>query len=269
MSATWKDVRCASIRAQDLPALADLRRHAEIRLKISQGRAWIYWEHESEEMRRILLRRILPLPGVQLFRQQGGNWYRLGDHLPTFDTPDDEFEESVPLHRLLLPATIVGCRPDVIREDRVLIRAARDERGRSQPAVALRCPLAALWEWVERATSAQLAGLQAAWTGGTQGRDADATVLVLGTARALPLLSAGQRFWGNDLLIPLGSRAEPDLPEPALRLACGAGPDDLIVLDQEGFELIPRGVFQRIERAGVCLAWRRARSGRPDGGSRR
>ena len=76
----------------------------------------------------------------------------------------------------------------------------------------------------------------------------------------------GLRFLGVHLLVPLGFRAYPELPERAFCHAVGAGPNDLIVLDDEGYELIPRDAFQPLSRAGIRLAGEGKMSGRPGGG---
>ena len=58
-----------------------------------------------------------------------------------------------------------------------------------------------------------------------------------------------------------------------LRHAVGAGPEDLVVLDGEGFELIPRAEFLPLSRAAIRLALGGggARSAQPGaaGGGRR
>ena len=73
-------------------------------------------------------------------------------------------------------------------------------------------------------------------------------------AGELPLLPESVRYWGTDLLVPLGFRADPELPEGAIRRVVGAGDGDLVVLDEEGFELIARDAFKPLSRAGIRLA---------------
>ena len=48
-------------------------------------------------------------------------------------------------------------------------------------------------------------------------------MLVIGAPGTLPLLPESVRYWGSELLVPLGFRAEPDLPEAAIRGVAGAG----------------------------------------------
>ena len=74
------------------------------------------------------------------------------------------------------------------------------------------------------------------------------------TVGELPLLAESVRYCGTDLLVPVGFRADPELPEGAIRQVAGAGPGDLVVLDEGGIELIARDAFQPLSRAGIRLA---------------
>jgi hypothetical protein len=268
MNSHWTDVGCASISVVDLPALSDLRRRPEIRVSIVGDRAWVYWQPGSEAARDALVRHIMPLPGVELFIERAGGWYRLGDHLPAFRVPPARGPNELSLQRAVLPKPVAPRRPEDRPPEPVPVRLVHDRRGQSRPANALRCRLATLATWADHATSAQLASVQGAWVEGPGGAAEEAEVLVLGVPGRLPMLPLGLRFWGIDLLIPVGFRTEPDLPEPSLRHAVGAGPEDLVVLDQDGFELISRRVFQPLSRAGIQLAREGMRSGRPWGDRR-
>jgi hypothetical protein len=64
------------------------------------------------------------------------------------------------------------------------------------------------------------------------------------------------RLWGDDLLVPVGFRPDPDLPPATLREAVGAEADELVVLDEAGAEVVPRAAFAPLTRAGVRLALR-------------
>jgi len=268
MTARWKEVRCASIPVEELSLLADLRGRPEIRVSIAGGMAWVSWEPESELMQAILVRRLMPLPSVELFTDRGGRWYRLGEHLPAFGVPIRDGSAGVPLDRIVLPTPMQAHRPEAVRMVSLGVRLVRAERSRAQPASALRCPLSALAAWAESATSAQIARLLGGWNGGSDRREGNPEVLVLGTPGAIPLLPDGVRFWGTDLLIPLGFRADPDLPAPALHRAIGAGASDLAVLDHDGFELIPRAIFKRLSRAGIRLARKGSKGVGPVEGNR-
>jgi hypothetical protein len=261
---SWKDVGCASIAAEDLPVLAELRCRREIRVSIVGDRAWIVWEAESEAVQHALVRHILPLPGVELFVERAGSWYRLGEHLPAFDVPAGVGIHGSLLEGILLPKPFTAQRPGDGPRAPLPVRLVHDQRGQTRPASAVRCRLGALWAWAEQATSAQLARVLGAYTEGPGGGE----VLVLGAAGVLPPVGGGMRFWGTEVLIPLGFRTDPDLPGPGLRRATEAGPGELVVLDWDGFELIPRDVFQPLCRAGIRLARPGMQLARP-GGDRR
>ena len=273
MTTHWKDVRCASIPVVDLPVLADLRGRAEIRVSIAGDRAWVWWGADRELLEEIVVRRILPLSGIELFTERGGGWYRLGEHLPAFDVPRGDSAIGLALERMIVPSPIAVVVPLGASTDPNFLRLVRDERSLVRPASALRSTLAALLAWAERATSAELVRLHAVWTGASHVAEGEggarADVLVLAASGMLPLLADGVRFWGTDVLIPLGLRADPDLPETALAAALGAMAGDLVVLEEDGFERIARAAFKPLSRAGIRLAWESSRAARPQEGSRR
>ena len=134
------------------------------------------------------------------------------------------------------------------------MRLVRDLRESVRPATAIRCELAILAAWVDRATSAELAPLQGVWRTAPDGEEGNSEAFIIGVSGTLPLLPGCVRYWGNGLLLPLGFRAEPDLPEAAIRGAAGAGDGDLAVLDRDGLELITRASFAPLARASVRLA---------------
>jgi MoxR-vWA-beta-propeller ternary system domain bpX2 len=282
MTPRWQDVRCASIPVEDLWVLADLRGEPAVRVTIAGERAWVCWDDgpKSEVTRKILLGRLLPLAGVEIFAPRDGRWYRPGEALPAFDVPIGEGTGESALDRLILPEPLVASRPEGEPPEPVRLRVVRDQTDRSRPATAVRCRLADLAHWAEHAPSSWIESLSAAWSEPPGGDQDGAEVLILAAAdlasRAplrppirdslagmeprppgrvhLPALEEGTRFWGSDVLIPLGHRPEPDLADRALRQAVGAGPDDLVVLDDDGVELIPRPAFRPLSRAGIRLA---------------
>jgi hypothetical protein len=130
----------------------------------------------------------------------------------------------------------------------------------------VRCRLADLAAWADWAPSVWIESLSGAWCASTAEEPDGAEVLLLGAAHTaaraesrppgsirLPAFD-GRRFWGSDVLIPLGYRAEPELCQRALGAAVGAGPDDLVVLAADGPELIPRRAFRPLSRASIRLA---------------
>jgi hypothetical protein len=260
MSSPWHDVGCVRIAIEDLRVLADLRGRVEIRITVMGDRAWVFWEPGTAPMPEVLVRRLLPLPGVEMYTQRGGTWYRVGARLPAFGVPLGAGSEGAPLERIVLPKPMTAVPPADVAASPVCLRLVRDSPCRARPARGLLCSLARLAAWAEDATSERLAALQAAWTAGPEAGSNDHDVLVLGAPGSLPELPDGVRFWGVDLLVPIGFRPDPELPEPALCRAVGAGPDDLVVLHGQDSERIPRAAFRPLSRAAVRLS--RGRMGR-------
>jgi hypothetical protein len=254
MTASWKDVRCASIPVAALAELADLRGQPGIRVSIDRDRAWICWESDCDQMREMLVRRILPAPGTVMFTRRDGRWYRLGEHLPAFDVPLVDGASGVPLHRLVLPSPVKARRPAANRSEPRALRLVRDESGLQQPTSAVRCPAHVLSSWADHATSNELALLQAICAFGPAGPTHHSPVLVVGPTAALPLVPESIRYWGTALLVPLGCRIDPELPESTVRRAAGADSGHLVVFEDDGFELIPRALFRTLSRAALRLA---------------
>jgi hypothetical protein len=226
---------CARLPAEALLLLADLRARGDVRTRLDGPAVWVHWPAADREV----LRRVLALRGAEVFERRGEHWYRAGRSLPSFEVRGEE--GARPLAALLMPAAV---QPEVCAAAFVPLRMALVRDDHPRPAGALCCSLAELAEWGEKATSRQLAGLQAAWCPA-------GSVLVLG--ERLPPLAAGERYWGRSLLVPLGFRADPDLTEDALREALGLG-GDVGILTAEGLEVVPRSAFGPLTRAGVRLA---------------
>src|SRR5262249_9797231 len=95
-----------------------------------------------------------------------------------------------------------------------------------------------------KVSAVRLAALRAACC---QGR-------VLLRGERLPLLAGGERFWGERVLVPLGCRPEPELPESALREALALGDDELLLLGEGPPEVVPEAALQPLTRARLRLA---------------
>jgi hypothetical protein len=253
MTASWKDVRRARIPVGDLPVLAELRGRGSVRVLIAGAVAWVCWEPGSDPMQAILVRRILPLPGAVLYAERGGCWYRLAEHLPCFDVPKGDGSDWPSLERTIVPAPVKAARERGRSHDPIQLRLVRDPAMPARPASALRCTPEALAAWAERATSAELGSVKGAWKRPVAPDGSSAVVLVTGPIGSLPALEEGVRFWGKELLIPLGFRALPDLPPSAIRRAAGATNEEVAVLDEDGLELIPEAIFKPVSRAAVRL----------------
>src|SRR3954451_18813842 len=96
-------VGSASLPLAALAALGDLRRAEGISVTVAEDRAWVRWEPGDETV----LRRIMPLPGAELYTRRGLHWYKLGARLPSFGLPIDQHGvESRPLHRAVVPRAV-------------------------------------------------------------------------------------------------------------------------------------------------------------------
>lgn len=232
-----EQIECASLPASRLAVLADLRREPGVTVTLWGDRAWVRWDRASA----VVLDRVRPIVGAELYARRDGLWYRLGHRLPAFGLPVDN-GDGMPLHRVVSPLPVRPVPPGTGTIRPVELALVLDDTER--PATALECAIGVLGRWAEMAPTAWLGPLQAARSGDR--------VLVRG--RPLPPLAGGRRFWGRTVLTPLGLRPEPDLPEPALRAALGVGEDGLLVLTTDGAEVVPLGAFRPVTRAGIRLA---------------
>jgi hypothetical protein len=243
MTVSLAETCCARLGAAALSRLAPLRACPELRVLLRGDEAWLYWPAGDAELARTLL----ALDGAELFAWREGQWFRPGRHLPCFEVPPGD--EARPLWSVLSPAPFEPALPGPCHWQPVPLRLVPCDRPR--PCTLLRVGLADLGRWADQATSHQLACLVAA-------RDLD-RVLLRAVKSRLPAL-AGQRFWGQRVLLPAGWRAEPELPEGVLASVLGLGPDELGLLTQEGAEVIPLAAFAPLTRAGVRRALQEVRA---------
>jgi hypothetical protein len=238
MASPLHEICAARLPADQLPAVAEIRCLRDVRVALVGGAAWVRWEPGDDAV----LRQVLPVAGVQLYFQRAGHWFRPGQHLPAFEVPADA--DYRPLHAVLTPAPVQPLPPPTLDLRPVALTLVAADRPR--PTTALACCLAELDAWADTVPSPRLAALHAAHCGGR--------VLLLG--KRLPLLPSGERFWGEKVLVPLGYRPEPDLPEAAIHEALGLGAGELLFLRPEKFEVVSRLAFQSLTRAGLRLARR-------------
>jgi hypothetical protein len=231
-------VCCASLPAEALPCLASVRARAGVRVVPAGDRTWVFWQAGDEDV----LQCVLPVRGAELFARRDQHWHRVGHHLPAFDVPDPAVGTVLASH--LAPAPVEPARQPVDGWSPVPLALVPD--GQARPATALRGALGELARWADLATTRQLAGLRGAWLG-------DAMILL---GERLPALPGGERFWGSAVLLPLGYRAEPALPEEALAQVLGLREGELALIDATGVEVIGQAVFAPLTRAGVRRAAR-------------
>jgi MoxR-vWA-beta-propeller ternary system domain bpX2 len=212
MTTPFPDVCLACFPRARLADLAEIRCVPGVRVALAGDRAWVRFEAGDERV----VRRVLPIAGVRLYRRRDGCWFPHGQFLPAFEVPENL--DGQPLHQVLTPAPVqpVTAAQPVLRP--VPLALVPDDRPR--PTTAMTCDLADLAAWADTVPSVRLATLRAAYH---QGR-----VLLLG--QRLPLLASGERFWGVRVLVPVGQRLEPALPEGALGAALGLLADDFILV---------------------------------------
>jgi hypothetical protein len=227
------DICCACIPLESLPQLSALRTSRDLRVQITNQRAWLRWPAGLGE----ILDAVLPIQGVQLFAYRDGNWYRPGQHLPVFDVPKEG--ETATLLHVLSPAPVATSRQPPRRRPPLSLRLVRDAQPRQ--TTALRCDVPALLKWAESATTRQLASVSIAVC-------AEHALL---RGDRLPLLAGSTRYWGGDVLLPLGFRWEPQLPESAMRAVIGLQTNEIALVHNEELEVICSDTLQPATRAGI------------------
>jgi hypothetical protein len=238
MASLLHDVCLASLPRRLLPVLAEVRCVSGVFVALEGERAWVRWEPGTDAV----LRRLLPVSGSQLHVFRDGHWYPLGRHLPLFAAPPESAFR--PLHQVLTPAPVQGVPAALFRQPPALLDLVADGRPRS--TTAMECDLAEVSGWADAVPTPRLAAIRAARCG--------SRLLLLGPQ--LPLLPSGRRFWGEMLLVPLGYRPEPDLPEQAIREALAVVAGEILVLTAGRVEVISRSVFRPLTRVGIRLAGR-------------
>jgi hypothetical protein len=174
-----------------------------------------------------------------LYVKRGAQWFRADSRLPTEGPPDGEGRR---LDRVLQPAPFQAVAPSELLPTAVPLRLVRDGQPRS--ATALRCSLGVLADWADPAPTAEIMALRGACSG-------DEALLI---GEPLPWLTGGERYWGKRVLVPLGWRPEPALPESALVLLVGLEPEQVAVLREDGIEVIPESALQRLTRGSIRRA---------------
>src|SRR5262249_9732106 len=132
----------------------------------------------------------------------------------------------------------------VFRAGPLRLSLKQDEHPRQ--TTAMLCPLPPLLAWSGTVPTARLASLQGVHLG----------AMTLGRGNDLPLLAEGKRFWGRDILMPLGYAPELALPESALKLFVVGGlqEDEILLWQRDNVEVIERSLLSPLTRAGLRLA---------------
>ncbi len=235
MRSPLDDVSCARLPAAALAALAPLRCEPGLEVARDGEDLWLRWDTASERV----LRAVLPLVGSELFAARGGLWFRPGRALPSFEVP--QALEYRPLYQVLFPAPVEPAALAHLAVTPVRLTLRADDRARATSA--LLCPLPPLLAWADTIPAGRLATLR--------GLRLYEQVLVVG--ERLPPIT-GERFWGENVLVPLGYRPEPELPESALRQAAGLLDGEVLLLRQGAAEVFARSLLAPLSRPVLRLA---------------
>lgn len=235
MASPFDRVEAALLPADGLAALSSVRVRDGVSVIKTGTKIWATWPAGTEQVWQLLL----SVPSTEFFELRDGRWYQLGHSLPRFDLPP--YGESGRLDTLLLPSPLKPALASEIKISPMALRLVPSDR--LQPTAALRVDISNLLPWVERAPSAELAACRAARFGKR---------LVL-RGEKLPALTDAERFWGNRVWLPLGFRAEPDLPETALRAAADMSLGEILLITDSGPEAIPEDAFRPLSRAAARI----------------
>jgi hypothetical protein len=233
MPSTLDRAVAALLPRAGLAALAGVRCRDDVQVIVNGERAWVTWPAATEAVWQALL----AVPGIEFFESRDGRWHGLGRRLPRVDVPLSG--EAKRLEALLFPAPVQAEPPPMKVGRPIELRILPSER--VQPASALRASVTQIIPWAEAAPALELRACRAAISG---------EIVVLLGAR-LPAVPSAERFWGESVLVPLGFRPEPDLPESALRAAAHIRPEELLVLTEAGAEAIPKSAFEPLARAAL------------------
>ena len=251
VSTCLSEVCCACFPANELAALAELRCVPGVRVALAGEQAWVRWQAGDERV----LRRVLPIRGSELYFSRDNRWYPLGHHLPAFAFPADL--KYRPLCEVLTPAPVQPVPAPGGNSGPFPLGLAADNSPR--PTTAIACDLPALARWAENIAAPRLAKLYAAHR--------DGRILLLG--ERLPLLPSSDRFWGQRVLVLLGCRLDPPLPEIFVKQALGLADDELLLMRAEKSEVLSRSMFAPLTRAGLRLATASGGRSSPEGEARR
>ena len=232
----WAAVTAARLPASRLDALGPVRNRSDVLIVPAGDAVWVRWTGSHADVVRCLL----PVPDVELFTTRDGQWFRFGRRVPVADRPPGGEGRSIA--GLLVPGPIVPVPASTAPVEPVALTLARSAD--PKPVTALTCELAALRGWADAATTAEIRAVRGAVSG--------SRAILRGSK--LPSIPGATRYWGESVLVPIGFRADPDLPAELIRAAVRAGDDELVLLGETGAELVSVAVFEPLTRAGLRLA---------------
>ncbi len=233
-----KSVRLARFAYDDLAALADFRVDSGIRVVVSGDRVLARLPQGASEA----VERLLAVRGVELFVENHAGRYRLGDRIPAFDIDWNE-DHSIPLDQVLIPGFVRAELPASTEPEPAAFRLV--PCAESMSTSALTCSLDNLAAWADGSPTVAIERLRGALS--------RRTAFVVATVGKPPAIVDAERYWGERLFIPLGSRPEPNFHEDILVSLLNLG-DDRAIACAVGFERIPSSAIRPLTRASIRLA---------------
>ena len=255
MTASWKDVRRASIPVEDLPVLAELRGAASSgywspeRLPGSRG------SRDRTSRTRCWCGGSCRWPAALLYTEREGagiDWASIcrdstcpqGDGLGLGAAGTGDFPR----------ADQGGARRREVWKIRCRSGWFATRSMPTRPASGLRCSLSSLAAWAERSTSAQLAALEGAWTHAGSNDGSEAQCACDRLARSLPLTGGWRAVLGDGTADPAGlpGRTGPAGfgHSPRGRGPAGRAGGDWIRTGSSSFRAT---VFKRLSRASIRM----------------
>lgn len=233
-----KSVRLARFAYDDLAALADFRVDSGIRVVVSGDRVLARIPQQASAA----VERLLAVRGVELFVENHAGMYRLGDRIPAFDIDWNE-DHSIPLDQVLIPGFVRAELPASTEPEPAAFRLVPCVE--PKPTTALICSIDTISSWADGSPTVAIERLR----GAVSGR----TAFVVATVGEPPAIVDAERYWGERLFIPLGSRPEPNFYEDILVSLLNLG-DDRAIAYADGFERIPSSAIRPLTRASIRLA---------------
>jgi hypothetical protein len=233
---TLEDASLAIIPAHALALLAPLRDVAGVTVALDGSRARVAFPAGQQAV----LERLLCAAGVELYARAENLWHRAGSSLPAFGL--DTQGQFMPLARALVPVRIETELAPPLKPAPAALKLARSEKPRE--CTAALCALTKLAAWADMASTRVIESFRAAWQG--------ERVLLMGANP--PWIDPGQRYWGECVLCPLGFELAPDIPESATCEALGLREGDIVIVSENGGDVVPGSAFAQLTRAGLRMA---------------
>ncbi len=235
MTKSMEHVCLACIPKSELGSLAAIRCTPGITAALDDNRAWISWRKGQEDV----LTCLLSIPEVQLYEDRDGVRFALGSHLPAFHLPDNL--NYVQLANLIFPQAMKPVGISSLPIQRLSLDLVPESK--PQPTSALLTSIANVALWADSVSQVRLEKLRGAYK--------EEEIILFG--ENLPPFPESELFWGYRLLVPLGYRISPKLPESAYCQALELSADEVLLFRHQKKEIITRSALDPLSRASLHL----------------